>query len=216
MGILVHNWLNSIRTNQNHSQHRLRGGDRLRLTLEESPISTRLIGAQEPPSNQSTSRSSPKSDKGKAKKAEFEDSNGNELAHSLDNDYGGLMCLSWEHQGPRKCSQRKVNNSIGPPKRKMCQPIRLHWLRGISLYIHDEGEDSPRAEKKFRSRGGSKRLTRWGKHSPRTRHGISSPLHPTKRQSAVGGYFRWSTMQMAPSISIRSGLWKRATQKHMV
>ena len=33
---------------------------------------------------------SPKSDKGKAKMLEFEDSNGNEWVHSLDNEYGGL------------------------------------------------------------------------------------------------------------------------------
>ena len=54
--------------------------DGLRLTSEVSPISTRLSGPQEPPSDQSTSRPSPKQDKGKAKMPEYEDSDRNESA----------------------------------------------------------------------------------------------------------------------------------------
>ena len=54
--------------------------DGLRLTSEVSPISTRLSGPQEPPSDQSTSRPSLKTDKGKAKVPEYEDSDRNESA----------------------------------------------------------------------------------------------------------------------------------------
>ena len=55
----------------------------------ESPISTRLSGPQEPPSDQSTLWPSPKMDtKGKAKMPEYEDSNGNESTHSHDSEYG--------------------------------------------------------------------------------------------------------------------------------
>ena len=67
----------------------------MRLALEENPISTRLSGPKEPPSDQSTLWPSPKLDKGKAKMPEakmpeFEDLDGNESTHSLDNEYGGL------------------------------------------------------------------------------------------------------------------------------
>ena len=64
--------------------------DRLRLTKEESPLSTRLSRPQEPLSNQITSPPSPKSDKGKAKMPEFEDSDGIVSEHSLGSEYGGL------------------------------------------------------------------------------------------------------------------------------
>ena len=53
--------------------------DRLRLTSEESPISTTLSGLREPPSDQSTSRPSLKQDKGKAKMHEYKDTYGYEL-----------------------------------------------------------------------------------------------------------------------------------------
>ena len=49
-----------------------------------------MSGPQEPPRDQSTSRPSPKLDKGKAKMPEYEDSDGNESAHSLDSEFGGL------------------------------------------------------------------------------------------------------------------------------
>ena len=58
--------------------------------LTESPISTRLSGPQEPPSDQSMSRPNPKIDKGKAKMPEYEDSDGNESTHSIHSEYGGL------------------------------------------------------------------------------------------------------------------------------
>ena len=51
--------------------------DRLRLTKEESPLSTRLSEPQEPPSGQITSRPSPKPNKGKGKMLEFKDFDGN-------------------------------------------------------------------------------------------------------------------------------------------
>ena len=59
-------------------------------TPEGSPISTRLSGPQEPPRDKSTSRPSPKPDNGNAKMAQFEDLDGNESAHIIDCEYGGL------------------------------------------------------------------------------------------------------------------------------
>ena len=61
--------------------------DQLRFIFEENPISIRLSGPQEPPSEQSVSWPSLKSDKGKAKMPEYEDdqSDDNESAHLLDN-----------------------------------------------------------------------------------------------------------------------------------
>ena len=50
--------------------------DQLRLIFEESPISTRLSGPQNPRSDQSTSRLSSKMDKGKPKMPKHEDSMG--------------------------------------------------------------------------------------------------------------------------------------------
>ena len=69
--------------------------DQLRLIFEESPISTRLSGPQEPPKDQSMSQLSPKSDIGKAKMWEYEDyqSNANESAHSLEVSLVALMCV---------------------------------------------------------------------------------------------------------------------------
>ena len=64
--------------------------DLLRPTLDISPISTRLSGPKETPSNQTMSQPSPKQDTGKAKMLEYEDSDGNESTHSLDSEYGGL------------------------------------------------------------------------------------------------------------------------------
>ena len=61
--------------------------------FEESLISTRLSGPQEPPSDQSTSRPSPKLDKGKAKMMEYEDQVDNESIHSLDIELEGLNTL---------------------------------------------------------------------------------------------------------------------------
>ena len=64
--------------------------DQPRPTLEVSPISTGLGGPKEPPSHQNTSRPSLKQDKRKAKMHEYEDSDGNELTHSLDSQCDGL------------------------------------------------------------------------------------------------------------------------------
>ena len=66
--------------------------DRITRMFEESPVTTRLSGPQEPLSDQSTSRPSPKLDKGKAKMPEYEDDHfdGNESTHSLDSEFEGL------------------------------------------------------------------------------------------------------------------------------
>ena len=68
------------------------GGDRLEDMFEDSSITIRLSGPQEPPSDQSTSRPSPKMDKGKAKMSEYEDDrfDDNESTHSLESEFGGF------------------------------------------------------------------------------------------------------------------------------
>ena len=60
--------------------------------FEESPITTRLSASQEPPSDQRTSRPSPKMDKGKTKMPEYEDDHfdRNESTQSLDSQFGGF------------------------------------------------------------------------------------------------------------------------------
>ena len=66
----------------------------MRLTLEGSPISTRLSGPREPPSDQSMSRPSPKTDKGKAKMTVYRDlEEMNRLTHSIVS-LVDWMCLS--------------------------------------------------------------------------------------------------------------------------
>ena len=62
-----------------------------------------MSGPQEPPRDQSTSRPSPKLDKGKAKMPEYEDSH-----HSLDSEFGGLDVLIMRTPGaPRRSTQEK-------------------------------------------------------------------------------------------------------------
>ena len=64
--------------------------DQQRSILKDSLISTTLSVQKEPPSDRSTSRSSPKMAKAKAKMLEYEEdqSDGNKLTHSLDNEFG--------------------------------------------------------------------------------------------------------------------------------
>ena len=60
--------------------------------FEDSPITTMLSGQQEPLSDQSISRPSPKMDKGKEKMSEYKDNHfeDNESTHSLDSEFGGF------------------------------------------------------------------------------------------------------------------------------
>ena len=60
------------------------------IIIEQSPITTRLSGPQEPPSDRNTSRPSPKMDKRKAKMPEYKDLDDNESTHSLDSEFEGL------------------------------------------------------------------------------------------------------------------------------
>ena len=66
--------------------------DQLRSILDDSPTSTSFSGLQEPPRDQSTSRPSPKMDKGKAKMSDHEEdpSDDNESTHSLDSEFGAF------------------------------------------------------------------------------------------------------------------------------
>ena len=94
--------------------------DQLKLTTEGSPISTRFSGPLEPPSDQSTLRPNPKSDKGKVKMPEFQDSNGNESAHSLDSEYVGLPYMRTPRAkqaltttGEKLCRSTREKNVVG-------------------------------------------------------------------------------------------------------
>ena len=58
--------------------------------FKESPITTKLRGPQEPPSDHNTSRLSPKLDKGKAKMLEYEDPIEKKSTYSLDSELEGL------------------------------------------------------------------------------------------------------------------------------
>ena len=64
--------------------------NRLEHMFEESQITKKLSGPQEPPSDQSISRPSSTLEKGKAKMPEYEDDqfDENELTHSLDSEFG--------------------------------------------------------------------------------------------------------------------------------
>ena len=66
--------------------------DQLRSILDDSPTSTSFSGLQEPPRDQSTSRPSPKMEKGKAKISEYKEdpSNGNKSTDSLDSEFGAF------------------------------------------------------------------------------------------------------------------------------
>ena len=78
--------------NVESTEQELEDGDRLEHMFEESLITTRLSGPQEPPSDQSTSQPSSKMDKGKAKMLECEDDNfdDTESTHSLNREFCGL------------------------------------------------------------------------------------------------------------------------------
>ena len=86
--------------------------------FEESPITTRLSGPQEPPSDQSISRPSQTLDKGKAKMSEYEDDHfdGNESTHSLDSEYNGFDV-------PIIRSPR-VKKALTPTSEKICHYTR--------------------------------------------------------------------------------------------
>ena len=74
------------------SEQEIEDEGRITSIFEESPITTRLSGPQEPSSDQSTSRPSPKLDIGKANLQEYEEDHldGNESTHSLDSEFEGL------------------------------------------------------------------------------------------------------------------------------
>ena len=61
--------------------------------FEESLITTRLSGTQEPSSDQSTSQPSPTLDKGKVKMLEYEDQVDNESLHLVNIELEGLDTL---------------------------------------------------------------------------------------------------------------------------
>ena len=83
-------WYDLESTSPEPTMNDLDNIDQLRSIPEESLISTRWSRPEEPISDRSTSRSSPKMAKAKAKMLEYEEdqSDGNKLTHSLDNEFG--------------------------------------------------------------------------------------------------------------------------------
>ena len=116
---------------------------------------TRLSGPQEPPSDQSTSRPSPKMDKGKAKMQEYEDDHfdDNESTQSLDSEFGGFNVPI----GVKK-ALTSANEKLHLSTREKNPVSRFaynNYMAGISLYLYGEGGDSTRDGNIFRSSQGS-------------------------------------------------------------
>ena len=118
--------------------------DQLRSIHEESLISTRLSGPQEPPSDRSTSRSSPKMDKGKAKMPEYEDdqSDGNELTHSLDNVFGAINVPIMRTHGVKKSLPTTRVHDVSPHEKYYGKKPDLSHVRifGSNAYMHIPNE----------------------------------------------------------------------------
>ena len=118
-------WYDPRRTttsfNPESAEQEIEDGDRLERMFEESPITTRLNGPQELPSDQSTSRLSPTLDKGKANMPEYKDDHfdDNKLTHSLDSEFDGFDVPIIRSPGVKKaltsaneklrCSPREKN-----------------------------------------------------------------------------------------------------------
>ena len=118
--------------------------DQLRSIHEESLISTRLSGPQEPPSYRSTSPSSPKMDEGKAKMPEYEDdqSDGNELTHSLDNVFGAFDVPIMRTPGVKKAFPRARVHDFTPHEKYYGKKQNLSHVRifGSNAYMHIPNE----------------------------------------------------------------------------
>ena len=85
-------WYDLESTPSEPTMNDLDNTDQQRSILKDSLISTTLSELEEPPSDRSTSRSSPKMAKAKAKMLEYEDDqfDDNRSTHSLDSDFGGF------------------------------------------------------------------------------------------------------------------------------
>ena len=98
--------------------------DRLTLMFDDSPISTRLSGPRELPSDQSIGRPSPRLDKGKAKMSEYEDTNDNASTHSLDSESEGLDISIIQTDG----AQKALENANEKPRRSSREKNPVSWF----------------------------------------------------------------------------------------
>ena len=117
--------------------------------FEECTIITRLSGPQEPPIDQSTSRSSSKPEKGKTKKPEYEDPIDNESTDSRHSELEGLDIPIIHINRAKKDILSKWDTLSPHLGEKPGQLIQLRWVYGISLCLYDEGGNSSRTEKFF-------------------------------------------------------------------
>ena len=164
----------------------------MRLTSEEIPISTRLSGTQEPPNDQSTSWPNPKKDKDKVKMHEYEDSDGNESAHSLDNEYGGLNVPITSTPATKKEFTKTSEKPLRSTRKKNVviqfvynAYISYHYAFMIKVATVQEPEKVYEATKDPRW---VEAMNEEMQALSKTRQGISSPLDTTKRQLDAGGY----------------------------
>ena len=118
--------------------------DQLRSIPEESLISTRWSRPEEPISDRSTSRSSPKMDKGKAKLPEYEDDQyvAKKLTHSLDNEFGAFDVPIMRTLGVKKALPTASVHYVTPHGKYYGKKPDLSHVRifGSNAYMHIPNE----------------------------------------------------------------------------
>ena len=155
----------------------------------------------------STSQPSPKMDKGKTKMSEYEDdpSNNNESTHSLDSQLDAFYVPLMRSPRVQKALTSANENSVTPPARRiqLADSIAtIIWHTIMPLWWRWQQIVNRRAwPKPQRTRDGSKQWMSRCKHLARTRHGISSLTHLTRRKSVADGYITWSINYADGSIN---------------
>ena len=118
--------------------------DLLSSIPKESLISTIMSGPEEPPSDRGTSRSSPKMAKAKAKMLEYEDdqSDGNELTRSLDNEFGAFDVTIMRTHVVKKALPTASVHYVTPHGKYYGKKPDLSHLRifGSNAYMHIPNE----------------------------------------------------------------------------
>ena len=118
--------------------------DQLRSIPDESVISTRWSEPHEPPCDRSTSRSSPKMDKGKPKILDYEDdqSDGNELTRSLDNEFGAFDVTIMRTHVVKKALPTASVHNVTPHEKYYGKKSDLSYVRifGSNAYVHIPNE----------------------------------------------------------------------------
>ena len=162
--------------------------------FEESPIMTRQSGPQEPLSDHNISPPSPKLDKGKAKMLGYEDAVDNESTHSLDSEVEGFDTPTIRRNGAKKAiiaANEKLRRSTREknPIRRFGYNDYMAYHYAFMMKVATDREPENFAEAVNNPRW-VEAINEESKHLARTRHGLSSLTHLTRRQSVVDGYIR--------------------------